>query len=324
MKKTLFACLFTGVAAVGLSTAPTPAQAVDLPCDTAKLIVPWAAGGGTHILFTLFEKTIQELDVKTKLKVVTISGQGGNKGAKEAHDSKPDGCTLFAIHQSAFTSYLNGRMDYHYNGFTPIAMVTSTPDIVGASTQMPWNNFEEMKKAVLAEPETYTVGATFGSTSQFYWQVLEARTGMKFKYVPYDGTAQRTKALLSGAINLGGINVAANRKLIEGGSVKAFAIAADKRSSFFPEIPTLKELGVDMVYALDRGIVGPLGMSQEVIDYWADVLEKATQNPELQKVIAAKGTDLVFVGPKPYAAWAEKVYAEHEEIAIATGAWTKK
>jgi len=324
MKKTLLPVLLAGVAAVGLSTAPNSARAADLSCETAQLIVPWGAGGGTHILFTLFEKTIQSLDVKTKLKVVTMGGQGGNKGAKVAHAAKPDGCTLFAIHQSAFTSYLNGRIDFHYNGFEPIAMVTSTPDIVGASTKMPWNNFEEFKTAVLAAPETYTVGATFGSTSQFYWQVLEARTGMKFKYVPYDGTAQRTKALLSGAINLGGINVAANRKLIEGGSVKAFAIAAEKRSPFLPDLPTLKELGVDMVYALDRGIVAPKGTPKDVIDYWADVIKQATEQKELQDAIAAKGTDLVFVGPKPYAAWVEKTYLEHEEIAIATGAWTKK
>ena len=324
MKKKILNYLFAGVAAVGLSSAATSAQAADLPCKTAKLIVPWGAGGGTHILFTLIEKTISTLDVKTKLKVVTIGGQGGNKGAKEAHNSKPDGCTLFAIHQSAFTSYLNGRIDYHYNGFEPIAMVTSTPDIVGASTAMPWNNFADMKKAVLADPGKYTVGATFGSTSQFYWQVLESKTGMKFKYVPYDGTAQRTKALLSGTINLGGINVAANRKHIEGKSVKAFAIAAAKRSSFFPDLPTLTELGIDMVYALDRGIVAPLGTSPDVINYWADVLKQATQDAGLQEAIAAKGTDLVFVGPKPYAAWAKKTYAEHEKIAIATGAWKKK
>lgn len=326
MKNTLLASLVAGAAFVGVSGAtPTTAQAaVELPCSTAKLIVPWGAGGGTHILFTLFEKTIQKLNVGTKLKVVTIGGQGGNKGAKEAAKSKPDGCTLFAIHQSAFTSYLNGRIDFHFDGFEPIALVTSTPDIVGASTKTSWKNFAEMKKDVLANPGKYTVGATFGSTSQFYWQVLESKTGMKFKYVPYDGTAQRTKALLSGTIDLGGINVAANRKHIEGGSVKAFAIAAEDRSPFLKDLPTLKELGIDMVYALDRGIVAPKGTSKEIIDYWADIIKKATDDPELQAAIAAKGTGLTFIGPKAYAEWAKGAFAMHEEIAIATGAWKKK
>ncbi len=60
------------------------AKVAGIPCSTAKLIVPWKAGGGTHVIFSIFEKTIQNLDVTPKVKVVTISGQGGNKGAKEA------------------------------------------------------------------------------------------------------------------------------------------------------------------------------------------------------------------------------------------------
>jgi len=309
--------LMTG--ALGLQSA----YAVNIPCDTAKLIVPWKAGGGTHILFSLFEKTIQDLDVKHKIKVISISGQGGNKGAKEAANAKPDGCTLFAIHQSAITSYLNGRIPFQYDNFETVSLLTSTPEIVGASSKVPWNNFDEMKKAVLAAPNTYTVGATFGSTSQFYWLILGSKTGMKFKFVPYDGTAQRTQALLSGAIDLGGINVASNRKHIESGAVKAFAIASEKRASQLPDLPTLKELGVDMVYALDRGVVAPKGTPKDVVDYWADVFKQAAEDPGLIKQMEAKGTGLHWVGPEDFRKWAEKTYAEHEKVAVEIGLWKK-
>ena len=91
------------IALVGL-LLPAYSHAASIPCKTAKLIVPWKAGGGTHVIFSIFEKTIQEMDITPKLKVVTIPGQGGNKGAKEAQRAKADGCTLFAIHQSAITS----------------------------------------------------------------------------------------------------------------------------------------------------------------------------------------------------------------------------
>ena len=312
------AVLMTGT--LGLASAQA---APNIPCKTAKLIVPWGAGGGTHVLFSIFEKTIQEMGTTPKLKVITMGGQGGNKGAKEAAKSKPDGCTLFAIHQSAITSYLNGRIDFHYNGFDTVSLLTSTPDIVGASTKVPWNNFAEMKKAVLAAPGKYTVGATMGSTSQFYWLVLQAKTGMKFKFVPYDGTAQRTQALLSGAIDLGGVNVAANRKHIQGGSVKAFGIAGPARSAHLPDLPTLTELGVDMVYALDRGIVAPKGTPKDVIDHWAGIFKKAASNPDLLKQMASKGTDINWVGPKDFRIWADKTYAEHEKIAVEIGMWKK-
>jgi len=315
--------LAAGAALIAGSLGLTSAEAASVPCKTAKLIVPWKAGGGTHVLFSIFEKTIQEMDVTPKIKVISVGGQGGNKGAKEAAKAKPDGCTLFAIHQSAITSYLNKRIDFHYNGFETVSLLTSTAEIVGASTKVPWNNFAEMKKAVLAAPGKYTVGATFGSTSQFYWLILEAKTGMKFKFVPYDGTAQRVQALLSGAIDLGGINVAANRKHIQGGSVKAFAIAAKERSSHLPDLPTLKELGVDMVYALNRGIVAPKGTPKDVVDMWAGIFKKAAENPGLLKQMAAKGTDIEWVGPADFRTWADKTYAEHEKVAIEIGMWKK-
>ncbi len=315
--------LAAGAALMVGSFGLASAEAAIVPCKTAKLIVPWKAGGGTHVLFSIFEKTIQGLDVTPKIKVVTVGGQGGNKGAKEAAKAKPDGCTLFAIHQSAITSYLNKRIDFHYNGFETVSLLTSTPDIVGGSTKVPWKNFAEMKKAVLAAPGKYTVGATFGSTSQFYWLILEAKTGMKFKFVPYDGTAQRTQALLSGAIDLGGINVAANRKHIQGGSVKAFAIASDERSPHVPDLPTLKELGVDMVYALDRGIVAPKGTPKDVIDMWAGIFKKAAEDADLKKQMDAKGTGIKWVGPDDFRAWADKTYAEHEKVAIEIGMWKK-
>ena len=301
---------------------PTAASAVNLPCSTAKLIVPWKAGGGTHVLFSIFEKTIAGMDVKPKLKVVTIPGQGGNKGAKEAVKAKPDGCTLFAIHQSALTSYLNGRIDFQFDAFDKVALLTDTPDIIGASGDAPWDNYADFQKAVLAAPKTVPTGATFGSTSQFTWLQLERKTGMKFKFVPFDGTRQRMTALLSGAITLGGLNVASGRKYIESGELKAYAIAADKRDPALPDLPTLKELGVDMSFSIKRGVVAPKGTPKDVIDYWAEILKAAAENPDLKKQMVAKGTGIQWVGPEGYEAWAQESYAEFKVVADEMG-WGK-
>ena len=300
-----------------------PSQAGAPSCKTAKLIVPWKAGGGTHVLFSIYEKTIQGLDFPSKIKVVTIPGQGGNKGAKEAAKAKPDGCTLFAIHQSALTSFFNGRIKFTFPAFDTVAMLTSTPDIIGASGQAPWDNFADFKKAALAAPGTILVGATFGSTSQFMWLILEDLTGMKFKYVPFDGTRQRMTALLSNAITMGTLNVASGKKYMQGGQLKAYGIADEKRSKQLPNLPTMKELGVDMVFALKRGIVGPKGMSKEHIDYWTGVFKKASEDADLLKQMDAKGTDIKWVGPKDYRMWAEKTYKDYEKVAIKIGMYKK-
>ena len=312
-----------GIAALAVALVTVPAQSADFRCSTAKLIVPWKAGGGTHVIFSIFEKVIQTMDVTPKIKVVTVGGQGGNKGAKVAAKAKPDGCTLFAIHQSAITSYLNGRIKFHFDNFETVALLTSTPDIVGANGNVPWKSFDDFKKAALASPGTIKVGATFGSTSQFYWLILEDLTGMKFKFVPYDGTRERMTALLSGAIQMGGLNVASGRKYLEGGDLKGFAIAAAKRSKHLPNMPTLAELGVDMIYALDRGIVVPKGTPAHKIDHWAQLFKKAAEDPGLMKQMDAKGTEVNWVGPADYRKWANKAFADHEKVAIKIGLWKK-
>lgn len=101
-----------------------------------------------------------------------------------------------------------------------------------------------------------SVGGTLGSKSQFNRLTLDDLTGMKLKFVPYGGTRERMAALLLGAIQLGGLNVASGRKYIQFGELKGFAIAASERSEHLLDMPTLKELGVDMIYALERGVEG--------------------------------------------------------------------
>ena len=315
--------LICSMAVVLLGWVSGPTMAADIPCKTAKLIVPWKAGGGTHVLFSIFEKTIQNLDVTPKIKVVTVPGQGGNKGAKEARKAKADGCTLFAIHQSAITSYLNGRIDFSFEAFDTVALLTSTPDILGAAGSAPWNTLAELDQAAKAAPETILTGATFGSTSQFMWLILEEKTGMKFKYVPFDGTRQRMTALLSNAIQVGTLNVASGRKDLENGDLKAYGIAAEERSKHLPDLPTLQEQGVDLVYALKRGIVAPKGTPADVIAHWSGVFKAAAEDADLLAQMDAKGTDINWVGPADYRAWAEATYSDHEQVAIKIGMYKK-
>ena len=317
-----------GAAAASLMLATSVAQAGShsvpkLPCDTAQLIVPWAPGGGTQVLYALVEKTVNEMDTPYNMKVITVPGQGGNKGAKQAAKAKPDGCTLFAIHQSAITSFLNGRIDFHYNGFDTIANVTVTPDIIGASADAPFNTIQEMAAYAKANPGKVTAGATFGSTSHFIWLLLEKTLGIKLNLVPYDGTAERMNALLSGAITLGAVNVASGKKHLEAGTIKPLAIAADDRDKAIPDVPTLKELGYDMTFALERGIVAPKGTPREVIDMWAGIIKQAVDNHSLQAAMDAKGTGLRFQGPDDFRAYADKIYSDYEAVAIEIGMYKK-
>ncbi|QDG76285.1 tripartite tricarboxylate transporter substrate binding protein [Labrenzia sp. PHM005] len=291
------------MAAVVLGTSGT-AQAVELPCSTAKLVVPWGAGGGTGVIFGIFEKAIDASDAPVKVKVVTVPGQGGAKGAKEAHAAKPDGCTLFAIHQHLVVNYINGVTDFSWDGFEPVAMLTDTPEIIGAGGHVEYEDLEGMLAAAKAKPGEIPTGVSMGATSHFLWIMLGAKTGTDFQYVPFQGgTAGRITGLLNGSIDLGGINMAAARTQRGDGKLKAFAIAADERNQLIPDVPTLKELGVDMTYSLTRGVMLPKGTPPEIVEYWANVFKKPTEDKEFVDAQAAKGTSVVYLGPDEYANW---------------------
>jgi tripartite-type tricarboxylate transporter receptor subunit TctC len=320
VRLTVPAAAFIVVTLAGMLPA---AHAADFSCSTAKLIVPWKPGGGTDVIFRIYANTVNSYGGTPQLQVVNISGQGGNKGAKEAKKSKPDGCTLFAIHQSAITSYLNGRIDFTWDAFDTVALLTDSPDIVGAAANVPWNNLNEMLEAGRKTPDTILTGATFGSTSQFMWLLMEEMSGAQFKYVPFDGTRERMTALLANNIQLGTLNVVAGKKYLTGGQLKAFGIAAEKRSDQLPDLPTLKEQGLDLVYSLKRGIVVPKGTPSDKIDYWAAAFKKASEDPELLKQMQAKGTGVDWVGPADYAKWFEKTYKDHEKVAIKIGMFKK-
>jgi tripartite-type tricarboxylate transporter receptor subunit TctC len=300
------------------------AQAVELPCSTAKLIVPWGAGGDTDIIFRLLVDEANKQGAKPKLQVVNVSGQGGNKGAKDAKASPADGCTLFAMHDSAIISYLAGRVNFTWDAFAPIATVSYTPSVIGANTATPYKDMMEFVATAKKAPGTVTAGVTLGSTSQFVFLLIEDAAKIKLKYVPYEGTRQRLTALLAKNIQVGEMNILTAKQYMKEGSLKGLGIAAEKRDPLAPDLPTLKEQGIDVVYGLTRGIVAPKGTKPEVIKYWEGVIEKAAKSKAVEGALAAKGTSVVLRTPAEYTSYLKKSYAQYEKLAIAIGMYKKK
>ncbi|MBL6959415.1 MAG: tripartite tricarboxylate transporter substrate binding protein [Rhodospirillales bacterium] len=306
MKTGLIASLAAGVAMMGaVALTPTASNAAPkFACDTAKLIVPWGPGGGTAVLFGLFEKYLNSHGASPKIKVVTIPGQAGNKGAKEAVKAKPDGCTLFAIHQSALVSFVSKRVPFNWDAFETVAHLTVTPSFVAGSPKSPYNTFDEFVAHAKKTGGNMKVGASIGATSHFFFVLMGEKAGIKFSYVPVQGgTGKRKTLLLNDTFIAAEMNEAAAGKEMKSGALKPLAIAHDKRSPAFPNVPTLKEKGIDLMHALNRGIVVPKGTSKDIINHWAAAFKKPLQDPKFVASIAAKGTGLQYMGPADYAKW---------------------
>ena len=321
MTRSLFRGLMI-IAAV-FTLFPLAVSAANIPCGTARLIVPWKPGGDTDIIFRMVANSYNELGFKPRLQVVNISGQSGNKGAKEVMAAKPDGCTLLAMHESQITTYLAGRVDFTWDAFTPIARLTYTPSVIGANIKVPYNNVEEMVKFGEKRPSEIKAGVSTGSTSQFVMLLIEDAADIKLKYIPYEGTRDRLTALLSKNIDIGEMNILTAKKYIAEGSVKALGIATEERDPVKPDLKTLKEQGVNVVYGLHRGVVLPKGVAKDVIKHYEKALRKAVDAPPVKKSLDEKGTWSVWLGSSDYVKFLRKSYADHEKVAIKIGMYKK-
>jgi tripartite-type tricarboxylate transporter receptor subunit TctC len=321
MKTSLFVKALLAVVAVALS--PLALAAVKIPCSTAKMVVPWKAGGDTDIVFRLVTNSINASGFKPQLQVVNISGQSGNKGAKEVKGSKPDGCTLFAMHESQITTYLAGRVDFTWDAFTPVARLTYTPSVLGGNSGIPYNNMQQMVAYAKKHPGEIKVGVTTGSTSQFINLLVEDATGTEFKYVPYEGTRERLTALLAKNIDIGEMNILTAKKYLQEGSLKALGIATEKRDPIMPDLKTLKEQGINVVYGLHRGVVMPKGVKKDVIKHYEKAFKKAMQDPAVKKALDEKGTWIVYLDSEGYTKFLKQSYADHEKVAIKIGMYKK-
>jgi tripartite-type tricarboxylate transporter receptor subunit TctC len=266
-----------------------------------KMIVPWAAGGDTDNIFRPFAPLLQK-QLGQPVVVTNIGGASGTKGAKEAKDSPADGYTLYAVHDYIHSTYWAGVADVQYTDFEPICLISSTPSVLTASPKTPWKNWQDFLADAKKRPGQITVGATLASTSHFFPALIEQAAGIKFKYVSYEGLAPRMNAILGSHIDLTDSNLTQKGK-VEAAQLKFLAIATEKRHPEMPNIPTLKELGVNVVYDVNRGIMAPKGTPADIISKLGSACAAAAKDPEFARAMKLQGTDVRYMPREQYAKW---------------------
>ena len=302
-----------GIAFLSLAGAAEAA----FPERPVKLIVPWAAGGDTDNIFRPFGQALQKHLGQTVV-IANVGGASGTVGAREAKNAAPDGYTLFAVHDFIHLTYYTGVADTAYSDFAPVCAVSSTPSVLTASPKTKWQSMPELVADAKARPGMVTVGATLGSTSHFFPAIIEKAAGIKLKYVSYDGLAQRMNAILGGHIDLTDGNLTQKGK-VEAGQLRFLGIATETRSPELPDVPTFRELGLDVVYAVTRGVVAPKAAPDAVLATLESACMKAVVEDAFVQSMKLQGTDVVKLDRKAYGDFLKQVDAENKELAREVG-----
>ena len=283
------------------------------PERPVRLIVPWAAGGDTDNIFRPFSPLLQK-HLGQSVVIANIGGASGTRGAKEAKEAPADGYTLYAVHDYIHSTYYAGVADVQYSDFEPICLITSTASVLTASPKTPWKSWKDLAADAKARPGQITVGATLASTSHFFPALIEKATGVKFKYVSYEGLAPRMNAILGGHVDLTDSNLTQKGK-VEAGQLKFIGIATEKRHPEMPSVPTLKEQGIDVVYDVSRGIMAPKGTPADVIAKLGSSCASAAKEPAFAQAMKLQGTDVRYLDRAAYAKWPKETDALNRNLA---------
>jgi tripartite-type tricarboxylate transporter receptor subunit TctC len=304
------------IAAVAIACVPFAADAA-FPDKPIKMIVPWAAGGDTDAISRVLANAMEK-HLGQPIVAVNVTGASGTVGAREAKNAPKDGYTILSIHDSIHTTYYTGVADLTYKDFEPVCLMTSTPSVLAAYGKAPWSSMKELAEDAKKRPEQITVGASLGSTSHFFPAMIAQAAGIKWKYVSYEGTAPRMTALLGGHVLLGETNLTQIDK-VKAGQMKMLAIATAKRLPEMPDVPTLKELGYDIQYAVNRGLVVPKGTPDAVLTKLEDACGKAVKDPAVAESMKKQGTLVEFLGRKAYLDFFAKEDKINADLAQALG-----
>lgn len=278
----LTAALFGGAAA----------QAQTWPEKPIRLVIPFAPGGGTDIASRLIGERLTDSLGRT---VVVDNRPGGNGAVAGEHvaRSAPDGYTLLVATTSghSFAPALGVKLPFDpIADFAPVALFGRFPVVLVVHPGVRATTLAEFVALVLNEPGKLNYGsAGNGSTNHMVMELIAQTRGLNMVHVPYRGAGPAGQDLLTGQIQAMVDSVAAALPNIEAGRLRALAVSTEQRQSALPQVPTLREGGIDVVYAGWTAILAPARTSDATVERLNRAVSAALAEPRLRERYAQLG-----------------------------------
>ena len=264
---------------------PLQASAKDYPTKPIKIICAFKAGGGTDIMSRLLAKHLQE-ELGQPVLVVNKPGGFGTVSAREILHAPADGYTL-GLTVSASFSYMtqNPKTGFKVEDFSYLGGVGSYPYAIVAKTGMPYTNFKELiEYSKTNENLKYT---SLLPMDKLFLDHIAKKEGVKWSAVPAKGGAAMVPMVLGGHVDFAASG-GAHTSQVNAGKMVVLAATTKERSQFFPEVPTLRELGYDSFLTLFAVVYAPKNTPQPIVEKLSKVIKTATDKDTYKKPLAEK------------------------------------
>ena len=260
-------------AAVIAITAAGPANAQDYPHDTVTLVTHSKSGGGTDVFLREMVKHLGPY-LGTDFVVENVRGGSGAKAMAKLATSPADGSIFYGTTPTFINTSLLSEPDYTYKDLMGVTNVFLDPQIVYVKADSPFTNMTEVVEAANADPASVIFGVTTpGSLDRQVMEKFKALTGVTSPVVTHDGGGELLISVLNGTVSLGIGEIQELSAQLEAGEVRVITTYTDERLSDFPDAPTAKEQGIDLVVNKFRGIAGPAGLPEDITAKWETAIQ---------------------------------------------------
>src|SRR3954452_24524085 len=285
------------VMALLLCAAALPASGADYPNRAIKIIVPFAAGGGTDVLARIIAQNLNS-EWGQPVVVENQPGASGAIGARAVMKAPPDGYTLLMASTGALmavSSGGDGAFDVN-TVLAPIAIGAAPPYLLVVNPKLPANSTADLVRLAKEEPDGLTFGSSgVGAASHLSGLLFATETGIKLLHIPYKGTGPAVTDLLGGRIDLMFAPGPVGQQFVQSGPPKALGVTDTKRSKFYPEVPTVAVSGVPGYESVGWfGLLAPHGTPPEIVHRINEAVVAAMDTQEFRDHLATLGAE-----PKP-------------------------
>ncbi len=295
----------------------------DYPAKPVTLIVPFKAGGGTDIGTRIIAKYAEKYLGKP-LVIKNVEGGGSEVGVSQMVRSKPDGYTIAGYNSASIILTTMRKASYHpVDDIEPICLAVSDPRLFAVrADDARFKDAKDFINFARQNPGKLTIG-TSGAGTSGHLSILALNKAAKVEAKPvhFGGAGESKAAFLGGHIVAIAQTYGEVFTMLKEKKVRIIAVATEERLKEIPDVPTFKEIGIDLVISSNRGFAAPKGTPKEIIHKLAEAFRKASAEPEYLKEMENIGLPVKFLGPEEFG---KLVKYEYDLYSVLTKELTKK
>lgn len=305
---------------LGMVFLSLPSQAATYPEKTVTIVVPYAAGGVTDVFGRAIAMKLSRLWNQNVI-IDNRAGGGTIIGTQHVSRAAPDGYTLL-LTSYGFTSnpILRKNLPYDPASLTPLLLIGTSSNTLVINANLPYRDLNDILKMAREKPGALILASSGnGSSPHVAAELFAKAAGIQITHIPYKGTSPAMNDILGGQVH-GIFDGTSALGQVSTGKLRAISTAAAVRHPSSPEVPTFRELGIDLVFGGWFGFFIPRAMPQSLQDVIFKDIERAIADPEVNAVILKTGLVLETQTQEQFKAFLQTESERLRKLTESTGA----